>query len=292
MRFKLCLWCLLFLALVNLAMAEASIENTIIYTVVEDSVIVDQKITFSEMQQGIEIMIPYDSEAIEVKNQDFEIIEEDGHKIIYVEGPEDYLHIKYISDSYIENTKDYFFLVNLAPIEGSKDITLELPEFASLKYSIGSENSAVIPSTDDISSDGKRIILHWDGSSLENSNSLLVIYNMPSKNNVLAYLMIIVIIIFLGIMISYLLLKKGKTEAEKVEAKIESNNMTRNLFEEEKAIVEVLLKAPGHEVWQKQLIYETGISKVKLSRKLRALESKGLVEKVPFGNTNKIRLKQ
>ena len=66
--------------------------------------------------------------------------------------------------------------------------------------------------------------------------------------------------------------------------------LTRNLFEEERAIIEILLEKG--ELWQKQLVLQTGISKVKLSRKLRNLEAKGLIEKVPYGNTNKIRLKK
>jgi uncharacterized membrane protein len=44
-------------------------------------------------------------------------------------------------------------------------------------------------------------------------------------------------------------------------------------------------------LWQKQIQNSTGFSKAKVSRLVRNLESRGLVKKIPFGNTNKIRLR-
>ncbi len=64
------------------------------------------------------------------------------------------------------------------------------------------------------------------------------------------------------------------------------------MFEDEKLIVRILLIEKTRELWQKQLEQKTGLNKVKLSRKLRSLEAKGLIEKIPYGNTNKIRLKK
>ena len=44
------------------------------------------------------------------------------------------------------------------------------------------------------------------------------------------------------------------------------------------------------EAWTKEILKEIGISKVKLSRKIRSLEKKELIKKVPYGNENKIKL--
>jgi len=82
---------------------------------------------------------------------------------------------------------------------------------------------------------------------------------------------------------------KAKEESHSDRLKKE---LTRNLFEDEKLVVETLLAADKHELWQKQLELRTKIPKVRLSRKLRSLEAKGLIEKVPYGNTNHIRLKK
>jgi uncharacterized membrane protein len=63
------------------------------------------------------------------------------------------------------------------------------------------------------------------------------------------------------------------------------------LLDTEKKIIEELKKADRNELWQKQLQSFTGFSKAKISRLIRNLESRGLVSRIPFGNTNKIRLK-
>ena len=74
---------------------------------------------------------------------------------------------------------------------------------------------------------------------------------------------------------------KGKKRAEEV---------TKNLFEDEKRIVEYLLKKKGKESWTKEIVRDLGISKVKLSRKLRSLEKKEIIKKIPYGNENKVRV--
>jgi len=63
------------------------------------------------------------------------------------------------------------------------------------------------------------------------------------------------------------------------------------LLDTEKKIIEELKKADRNELWQKQIQNSTGFSKAKLSRLIRNLESRNLIVKIPFGNTNKIKLK-
>ncbi len=63
------------------------------------------------------------------------------------------------------------------------------------------------------------------------------------------------------------------------------------LLDAEKKILEELKSADRNELWQKQLQLKTQFSKAKLSRMIRNLESRNLITKIPFGNTNKIRLK-
>jgi uncharacterized membrane protein len=63
------------------------------------------------------------------------------------------------------------------------------------------------------------------------------------------------------------------------------------LLDTEKKVIEELKKADRNELWQKQIQNLTGFSKAKVSRLIRDLETRGLVKKIIFGNTNKIRLK-
>ncbi len=67
-------------------------------------------------------------------------------------------------------------------------------------------------------------------------------------------------------------------------------SVTKNLFGDEKKIVEYLLLKKGKSSWTKELVKELEISKVRLSRKLRSLSEKELIKKEPYGNENKISL--
>ena len=84
-------------------------------------------------------------------------------------------------------------------------------------------------------------------------------------------------------------LRKRKFRIGKKNKKEESE-LTRNLFEDEKRIVKYLLEKKSHEAWTKEIIRNLNISKVKLSRKIRSLEEKKIIKRIPYGNENIIRL--
>jgi uncharacterized membrane protein len=73
-------------------------------------------------------------------------------------------------------------------------------------------------------------------------------------------------------------------------AEIKKGELTRNLFEEEKKIVEYLVSRKNGESWTKEVARDLNIPKVRLSRKLRNLEQKGLIKRTPYGNENRIKL--
>lgn len=316
MGYKILAWIVVLSSVFPIAYAIQ--DNTLVYTIFGGDAIVSHTISFSEEQKDLKIDIPLDSEAVEVKGLEFSVIEGEDSKTILLKEPTRYAEIKYITGSLIEKTKDRFFIVNLAGIDGDKDVTAILPEGATLKYRLDSQQSSIIPSTQDITTDGKSIKIRWDKEALADANSLLVMYDEQPKGigakeiiiSAAAVLLMIIVFVAYRRLISRGPSSKRKVKKEAEEVKNDSEeddtlkvakeevkkdfpqDLTRNLFEEEKAIVEALLKAKDNELWQKALVFETGISKVKLSRKLRALEHKGIVEKIPFGNTNKIRLKR
>jgi len=61
------------------------------------------------------------------------------------------------------------------------------------------------------------------------------------------------------------------------------------LFGDEKKVFEFLLSNGSY--IQRDLVYELDISKTKLSRILDSLSQKKLIERISYGNTNKIKLK-
>ena len=279
---------------------------TAVYDVVLDKAVVDVIINYNSFHSQAEWLLPKDASAIEVSGTEFEVQPaEKGQKII-IKGPLfNQIKIKYITGSVIEKTKERFFILDLSSVDAeSFSITVKLPEEANLKYTLDAPQPSVIPKTDNIKTDGQRIIIHWDSEDLQKAKSLLVIYAFPQELNLVFLSIIIVgVLIFAGAGLFFYYRRKKQTKARKkdssgtdfrpVEESLStSSDFTKNLFEEEKKIIEILLEAKDSELWQKELAHKSGLSKVKLSRKIRSLEQKGLIEKIPYGNTNKIRVKK
>ncbi|HLC91091.1 MAG TPA: hypothetical protein VJI15_04945 [Candidatus Nanoarchaeia archaeon] len=276
------------------------------YTIVADKVIVEEKYDLGYFTSELTLVLPSDATAIEVNGLEFQVIDLNLYKNVIISGPLfNTVSIKYITKAYVEKTKDSFFIVNYNVNTRENTITAHLPESATLKYSTNSPQRSVIPHGE-ITTDGKSLSIEWQNVSA--GEALLVIYNTPREIG--EYWKTIGIMMAVGIIILGIFYLTGKRKKRKADDKDNTkdkededkkeyrhqkkdapnvSDVTRNLFEEEKAIVEVLLQKG--ELWQKQLVLHTGISKVKLSRKLRNLEAKGIIEKVPYGNTNKIRLK-
>ncbi len=81
-----------------------------------------------------------------------------------------------------------------------------------------------------------------------------------------------------------------KITHQKVVEAVRVDLSDKYLSDEEKEVIEVLENARG-DVTQKELTVRTGYNKVKIHRVLQKLESKELIQKVPYGQTNKIVLK-
>ncbi len=252
-------------------------EYQAVYDIYSNDILVELNIILDEHQKTLEINIPKDAEAIEVDKFKFEVVKLDNKNKLIIQDPINSVNIKYITSSFIDKSKeDRFFILSL---NQEKEVTLKLPEKAVLKYSLNSLEQSVFPKTNNISTDGKRIIINWKENDLKQSSSILVIYNQKESFNFLFWLALGLIFILLFIFFKYFRYYKKEPD------------ITRNLLDEEKKIISALLKEKNKELWQKQLELKTGISKVRLSRKLRNLEEKGLIEKTPYGNTNKVKIK-
>jgi len=167
-----------------------------------------------------------------------------------------------------------------------------LPEGAVLDESI-----SVSPGPDSTTSDGRRIILSWKDF---NDEQILVTYEFLDKNAFFYYTIIVILII---IFIAFYITKQRKFKRELEKHKEKGKNkikesrkgkkeaeLTKNLFEDEKKIVKYLLDKKDNESWTKEILRDLDITKVKLSRKLRSLEQKEIIKRIPYGNENRIRL--
>lgn len=175
--------------------------------------------------------------------------------------------MKYVEKNSIEKSGEEYFFIQKSEIFPNSKIKVVLPEGAYLN-----EKYFVFPQNYSISTNGKNIILEWTNSQ---EKEILVPYKIKSMNYLISFLILISLI---GIFFYLYWLKKTK------------KTYTQNLFKEEKKIMDYLLKKK--ECWTKEISRDLEIPKVRLSRKLRNLQERGLIEKIPYGNENKIKIKK
>src|SRR3989339_1033176 len=259
---------------------------------VETSYIIVNDVVLAEHDFGsvrdLELRIPYDARTIEV-NVNYDLEEFGEYKIVKINSGENVV-VKYITESMIDKSAGDFYFIAKNYFDEPQNVFLTLPDSAILV-----EKGLVFPDVDEINSDGRSLILEWD----DYSNSQIVVnYEIPGSDNLVFYL--ISIIIILSLIVFYVYEKmRFKRELRKVYQKNFSSvkrktkedkkkDLTINLFDDEKKIVEYLMEKKNNEAWTKEIFRDLGITKVRLSRKLKSLEKKELIKKIPYGNENKI----
>ncbi len=256
------------------------------YQIIGDRVLVEADL---DEVKNLELRLPYDTSLFET-DSGYEIVNMEEYKLLKVIKSDD-LKFSYTTDSMIDVSRDknFFIMKNYFPEE--VNITLFLPEAGILMK----DGSLIFPNADEITTDGRRVILKWKDFEKE---EIVVAYENIEEKGFWFYVLIILIIAFI---IFYLfqsrkLKKQIKNWQEKMK-KVKKKNrerkkksVTKNLFGEEKKIIEYLMKKKGHESWTKEIVRDLGISKVRLSRRLRSLEQKELISKEPYGNENRIKL--
>jgi len=153
----------------------------------------------------------------------------------------------------------------------------------NLEKGVVIENKEVFPEGYKIETDGEVISIKWDLRNVTNGQTFAIFVNLEKPNQInYFYSGVILFILILAIMaFIFYLRKKNKKEKKSY----------GYLLDSEKKIISELDKAERKELWQKQLQISTQFSKAKLSRLLRNLESRGLIKRIPLGNTNRIVLK-
>ena len=107
-----------------------------------------------------------------------------------------------------------------------------------------------------------------------------------------SYIWYIVIVSFLGSVVSLLAGINLYNISKKKETQIVSDSWIENTTNEDDKKVICLLKENKGSLTQSQLVKESGMTKVKMHRIITKLESNNILEKFKYGQTNKIRLKK
>ena len=275
---KLLIFLVLGIFLFNLI--NAQIETN--YYIFQDKVLVEYY--FDEVS-NLELKIPYDVDEPEI-NFDYDLEDFGSYKVIKVDSAKN-LSIKYITKSMIDKSGKEYYFTSLNSLNFSQKVKLVLPESAVLV-----EQGIFFPNSDLITSNGRNIILEWNNYS---ERQIIISYEFVEATNFFLFIVFsfLILVFLFYILFQRKIFKKNLREIKKKEKSpkaIKKENLTLNLFEDEKRIIEYLLSKKKNESWTKEILKDLGITKVKLSRKLRSLEHKELIKKIPYGNSNKIRL--
>lgn len=186
--------------------------------------------------------------------------------------------LSYRTQTLLERGSQNYFVADLSRSPASiETATVLLPEGTFLSRGLADASASIHPRPTEAGTDGTRLVFTWTGPALEPSRAILIGYERSAER--LGWWIVLAAVIAIAAVVAWRMFPwRGADRSQ-------------NLYADEKAVVRLLESAPGHELWQGELVRQSGLSKVKVSRRIRALEAKGVVERVPVGNSNRIRLK-
>lgn len=179
------------------------------------------------------------------------------------------------SDSLDKTEGGYYFIKRVKAEDNYSSFSIIL----NLEAGVVAERGKIFPVGYTILSDGQTISFVWTYYNVSRDSDFAFFVSLIDKKNNVNYVWIYVILVVIVVLIGFIYFKNKRKEGNKY------------LLDEEKRVIQLLKQADGHGMWQKNIQSSLGFSKAKLSRMIRNLESRGLIEKIPMGNTNKIRLK-
>ncbi|MCX8159062.1 MAG: hypothetical protein N3D20_02120 [Candidatus Pacearchaeota archaeon] len=246
---------------------------------IENKVLVTHNIDFDE-EQSIIFQLPSDFSSLSISkpysltNNELSFREKD-------------IKISYITKSLIEpSSKGHYFITKIPFLFNFDKLTIKL--ILSEGHFV-SENK-IFPKPSSIETDGKQIIIIWNVTNVSKDFDFPIFVSIESKNSIIIWIVYVLFFVIICLVI-YFVYDKYLKKTKKEKKSIQKEDIEKYLMDSEKVILNALKQADRGELWQKQLQLQTGFSKAKLSRIIRNLEARNLIDKIPFGNTNKIRLK-
>lgn len=242
---------------------------------VDDKVLVEHSISLDSIKT-ISLAVPEDAYSIS-SNLEYNL----QNNVLTIFG--DNIELSYITRDLLETSKEGYYLIDKIIFPSNFD-TLDINLL--MKEGYFTDSKRIFPAPSSIDSDGSQIMVHWTLQDIKQGEDLPIFVSITSPTSFTSVSVWILIIVLSLFIIYFFYDKVIKSRLSQKSSQIESH-----LIESEKAVLSALKEADRGEMWQKQLQLKTGFSKAKLSRVIRNLESRNLVEKIPFGNTNKVRLK-
>lgn len=163
-------------------------------------------------------------------------------------------------------------------------VSVRLPEATALVTEGDQPGRLSFSENATTSSDGRTIIVTWNMANISAEKRLnFEVFYESLTVPFWAELRIRYIIIFAvvtGFVISFIFLRRARKSQELILSVLD---------EFEKKVVDVIVKAEG-EINQRKVVQETNLSKAKVSRIVKSLVGRGLIEVQRLGRTNKLKL--
>lgn len=184
-----------------------------------------------------------------------------------------------ISKEALENTDSgYYFVKRIEADDDYNEFVVRL----NLEEGVVANPEEIFPADFRSLSDGQIISLEWRYHNVSRGSVLAFFVSLEDKKNISSnswlYYVIAIALVIIGFFLFRHFFNKRKDAG-------------KYLLDDEKKVIVLLKDAEGKSLWQKNIQSSLGFSKAKLSRMIRNLESRNLIEKIPIGNTNKIKLK-
>jgi uncharacterized membrane protein len=194
------------------------------------------------------------------------------------------IEIYYETNDFVKTSNNRNFFDNDFSINENitkLSVTIKLPEGTALVED-NIPNRLSFPQAATTLSDGRRIIVLWEMNNVPQTTELRfqVLYENVAQSLFLSawpYIVAGIVIIAIAV---YLVFKYSR-RTEKLVLSV--------LDEYERKVVDIINNAGG-EVNQKKIVQETNLSKAKVSRVIKSLVDRGVVEIERLGRTNKVKL--
>ncbi len=184
-------------------------------------------------------------------------------------------------ENFVKQTgNQYIFRFSYKPEDDFDDFKLKivLPE----NMIISEQNDILMLSRPaQISTDGRRIFIEWEKELRENEE-ITIFAEYETKGNINldpSYFLFFFVLMGIAFGVGYGI-KRFKRE----------KFIERAISADEKIILNIIKK--DKEIMQEELKEKTGWSKTKISKVIRRLEAKELIEKKPYRKTNKLSIKK
>lgn len=191
------------------------------------------------------------------------------------------IQFNYQTNDYVRSTgnSQYIFSADfsIGQTVPTSILIVTLPEGAIVVLKDGAPVLESFPNNVTARSDGQHIILAWE---LLNSDALQinVLYQQIQSFINPTYLVVLILAVVFGAAFVVYYLSRKRTE-----------KIIFNVLDPiERQILDEIIKA-GDEVNQKQIVLKTNLSKAKVSKVVKSLEQRGLIEVKHLGRTNKLK---